>query len=81
MKLVYKAETRGKYRYVLVTKSMFDQEVFKMRDRMLMFTFFDHGVGPLVTMQSQLITFSSATTHDVMIPTVCPQFNRINSGL
>ena len=33
-----KAETRGKARKVLVACSMFEPEVFKMRDRVLMFT-------------------------------------------
>ena len=33
-----KAETRGKAREVLVACSMFDPEVFKMKDRVLMFT-------------------------------------------
>ena len=32
-----KAETRGKARKVLVACSLFDPEVFKMRDRVLMF--------------------------------------------
>ena len=33
-----KAETRGKAREVLVARSMFDPEVFKMRDGVLIFT-------------------------------------------
>ena len=33
-----KAETRSKAREILVARSMFDPEVFKMRDRVLMFT-------------------------------------------
>ena len=33
-----KAETRGKSREVLVARSMFDPEVFKMRERVLLFT-------------------------------------------
>ena len=33
-----KAETRGKAREVLVALSMFNPEVFKMRDGVLMFT-------------------------------------------
>ena len=37
-RVLEKAETRGKAREVLVAHSMFDPEVFKMRDRVLMFT-------------------------------------------
>ena len=33
-----KTETRGKAREVLVVHSMFDPEVFKMKDEVLMFT-------------------------------------------
>ena len=33
-----KIEMRGKAREVLVARSMFDPEVFKMKDRVLMFT-------------------------------------------
>ena len=33
-----KTETRGKAREVLVACSMFDPEIFKMKDRVLMFT-------------------------------------------
>ena len=37
-RLPEKAETRGKAREVLVACSMLDPEVFKMRDKVLMFT-------------------------------------------
>ena len=33
-----KTETRGKSREVLVARSMFDPEIFKMKDGVLMFT-------------------------------------------
>ena len=37
-KFLEKLETRGKAREVLVVCSMFNPEVFKMKDRVLMFT-------------------------------------------
>ena len=36
--LTDKSETRGKAREVLVAHSMFDPEVFKMKDKLLIFT-------------------------------------------